>query len=200
MEKRLKIVEIFQSLQGEGANSGMLVVFIRLTGCNLNCSFCDTQFDRVTIELTPTQLLNLVRQDYPKCNRIIWTGGEPTLQLTEEIVLLFKSVGYWQAIESNGLRPAPMGIDYITISPKQKLDVVAENYKDRIVGEVRLPIAQGDQLPDIEVLPEALNYFVSPIFDGEKIVADNIAHCLRLIEDNPIWRLSLQIHKLIGFR
>lgn len=200
MERTLKIVEIFQSLQGEGANTGKLVIFIRLTGCNLNCSFCDTDFGHVALELTPHQLLKKIEQDFPNCHNIIWTGGEPTLQLTEEIVALFKSAGYWQALESNGLKAAPKGLDYITLSPKERYDVVKDNYHDRTVGEVRLPIAMGDNLLDLDLLPSAEYYFISPIFDGENIVQENIEYCYQLISQNPIWRLSLQIHKLIGIR
>ncbi|MDO5016829.1 MAG: 7-carboxy-7-deazaguanine synthase QueE [Porphyromonas sp.] len=196
----MKLVEVFRSLQGEGANSGKSVVFLRLAGCNLNCAFCDTDFRQTNLELTPTELLSMIERKYPLCKNVIWTGGEPTLQLTDEVVSLFKSHGYWQAIETNGLKPAPLGLDYITLSPKCDLQRVRENYNGRIVGEVRCPIAAGDALPAIEELPQALHYMVSPIFDGDRMVPENIRHCQFLIERDPRWRLSLQLHKLIGIR
>lgn len=199
-QQPLRIVELFQSLQGEGANSGRLMIFIRLAGCNLNCAFCDTSFDRVGMEWSPEQLLEEIVRRYPTCKNILWTGGEPTLQLSEEVVSFFTSAGYWQALESNGLVPSPRGLDYITLSPKVKWEKVAENYRDRVVGELRFPIAVGDTLPIIEKIPKALHYYLSPIFDGEQVVAENIRYCQQLIEQDPRWSLSLQMHKLIGIR
>lgn len=201
MERPLRLVELFESLQGEGAHTGRLAIFIRLTGCNLCCSFCDTEYNRVTMELTPSALLTKVQKEFPHCKSIIWTGGEPTLQLTEEIVSLFKAAGYWQALESNGLKPAPMGLDHITLSPKGATHPkVLENYQHRTVGEIRIAIAEGDPLPLVEEFPPAQHYFLSPIFDGDTIVPANVHHCETLIRQNPRWRLSLQTHKLIGIR
>lgn len=198
---KLRLVELFESLQGEGANTGRLVIFARLTGCNLNCPFCDTEYNKVTLELTPPELLTKIQKEFPHCKSIIWTGGEPTLQLTEEIVGLFKEAGYWQAFESNGLKPAPMGLDYISLSPKGNTrPQVLKNYGGRTVGEIRMAIADGDTLPPIEELPRAEHYFLSPIFDGDTIVSANIQRCQTLIRLEPRWRLSLQTHKLIGIR
>lgn len=200
-ERTLKLVELFESLQGEGGNTGRLVVFVRLTGCNLSCSFCDTAYNMMTLELTPSELLARIQTDFPHCKSIIWTGGEPTLQLTQEIVQLFKASGYWQALESNGLKAAPLGLDYITLSPKGNTrPQVLEQYQDRQVGEVRIAIADGEALPAIEDLPQAEHYFLSPIFDGDTIVPANVSHCEALIRRDPRWRLSLQTHKLIGIR
>lgn len=200
-ERTLRLVELFESLQGEGANMGRLVVFIRLTGCNLRCSFCDTEYNKVALELTPSELLARVQEEFPHCKSIIWTGGEPTLQLTEEVVALFQEAGYWQALESNGTYPAPMGLDYITLSPKGNTrPEVLENYRGRKVGEVRIATAKGDALPQIEEFPDAEHYFLSPIFEGDAIIPANIRHCEALIRRDPRWRLSLQTHKLIGIR
>lgn len=197
----LQLVEIFQSLQGEGANTGRLVVFVRFAGCNLRCSFCDTDFKQANHRLSPTQLLEQIESDYPRCKSIIWTGGEPTLQLTDEVVSLFREEGYWQGIESNGLKAAPMGLDYITLSPKgDTRPQVKELYEGRSVGEIRIAIAKGDSCPRVEDFPTAQHYFLSPIFDGDQIIPDNVTYCEGLIEQDPRWRLSLQTHKLIGIR
>ena len=83
---KINVVEIFRSIQGEGANVGTDATFIRLTGCNCNCSFCDTDYDKRT-EYTVEALLKKVKKLGSK--NIIWTGGEPTLQLTEEILDYF---------------------------------------------------------------------------------------------------------------
>ena len=95
----LKVNEIFYSLQGEGGRQGEASIFIRLTGCNLACDFCDTDFEDGK-EMSLNEILTII-QAYP-CRWIIWTGGEPTLQLTDKVLVFFRREGYLQAIESNG--------------------------------------------------------------------------------------------------
>ncbi|MBB4036279.1 organic radical activating enzyme [Dysgonomonas hofstadii] len=189
---KLTVNEIFYSLQGEGGRSGEASIFIRLTKCNLACSFCDTDFADGN-DMTLEEILDVIKEF--SCKWIIWTGGEPTIQLRDEHLAFFRDHGYKQAIETNGTRPVPSLIDYITCSPKQKY----ESIKLRIpkVNEIRMPIAVGDEIPDISVLPPADNYFLSPIFDADKINIENVNHCVELIKQYPEWRLSLQIHKLI---
>ena len=109
--------EIFYSLQGEGLNMGRASIFIRLSKCNLSCSFCDTEYESGT-EMSLEELRDHIAQ-WP-CRRIIWTGGEPTLQLTEEVVAYFKALGYHQSIETNGTRRPPHGLDYITCSRRRR--------------------------------------------------------------------------------
>ncbi|MDD4192757.1 MAG: 7-carboxy-7-deazaguanine synthase QueE, partial [Mangrovibacterium sp.] len=108
--------EIFYSLQGEGSRAGTPNVFIRLSKCNLNCWFCDTEFESGAV-YSLEQLAGEISQ-FP-CKNIIWTGGEPALQLTEEIVGFFKDHGYYQAVETNGTKPLPANLDFVTCSPKQ---------------------------------------------------------------------------------
>lgn len=189
---KLIVNEIFYSLQGEGGRSGEPSIFIRLTGCNLACSFCDTDFFSGE-EMTVDKILEHIQQ-YPG-RWIIWTGGEPTLQLNNDIVSFFKQKGYKQAIETNGTRKVPELIDYITCSPKINVEQV--KIKVPYADEVRIPIAIGDKLPKIESLPTAKKYFVSPIFDMHHINADNVAYCVELVKQHPKWTLSLQMHKLI---
>jgi organic radical activating enzyme len=191
----LKVGEIFYSLQGEGGRQGEASVFIRLTGCNLQCDFCDTDFSfgrTMTLEDILEHISN-----YP-ARAIIWTGGEPTLQLNSDITAFFRDKGYFQAIESNGTRPFPKHLDYITVSPKGE-DVTCVRNLHPDVDEVRLPVRDGQQLPDINDLPEARFYFLSPVFEPLPVMTGrNIAYCVEEIKRNPGWRLSLQIHKLIG--
>lgn len=132
------------------------------------------------------------------CKWIIWTGGEPTLQLTDAIVARFKERGYHQAIETNGTRKVPSGIDYITCSPKQQFEKVKELIPE--VDELRFPIQKGDPLPDISILPKTERYLLSPIFDDLEVIQENVDYCVTLVKENPQWALSLQIHKLIGIR
>ena len=190
----LKVKEIFYSLQGEGGRQGAASIFIRLSGCNLNCDFCDTDFSGGD-EMSNEQILSLIRK-YP-CNWLVWTGGEPALQLSEECLLFFKSAGYRQAIESNGHFQLSALLDYKVVSPKGDTSYALKiNHR---VDEVRLPVRKNDHIPPIETLPDAAYYFISPIFtDCLSETKANIDYCVEQIRQNPAWRLSLQIHKWIG--
>ena len=192
---KLTVNEIFYSLQGEGGRQGEASIFIRLTKCNLKCTFCDTDFehgDEMSLEEIASEIKAF------GCQWIIWTGGEPTIQLRDEHLQYFKDLGYKQAIETNGTRPVPSLIDYITCSPKQKY----ESIKDHLpkVNEIRIPVAEGDQIPDVSVFPKADKYFLSPIFDADKPIKKNIEYCVDLILRDPRWQLSLQMHKLINIQ
>lgn len=212
----LKVNEIFYSLQGEGARAGLPTFFIRLAGCNLHCDFCDTDWI-VYKEMTVREIeqaLNQIQSGLQiKCRTITWTGGEPTLQLTEGIVDYFKHLGYgedcyYQAIESNGTRPIPTNLDYITISPKKSWQSLSSiNPK---VNEIRFPININrwedtiSTIPPIEFLPIADTYCLSPIFLGEnKNVLNEISlqKCVDyILKVDPRWRLSVQLHKFLNIR
>lgn len=192
------INEIFYSLQGEGMNAGRAAIFIRLSKCNLRCSFCDTEFDSGT-EMSVEEIHQAI-SDYP-AQFIVWTGGEPTLQLDEDTLAYFRLLGYEQAIETNGTRRPPMGLDYITCSPKpEAMNKLHENFP-KGVSEFRFPIgAEGALPPNIEDLPYAKAYLVSPIFVGDTqndLDRKALERCVAFVKDNPRWRLSLQLHKLI---
>ncbi|HEY5591651.1 MAG TPA: 7-carboxy-7-deazaguanine synthase QueE [Paludibacter sp.] len=200
----LKVVEIFQSIQGEGANVGRSAVFVRLTNCNKDCWYCDTDWSKGE-EMSVLEVLEEVKklskpEDYPN-NLIIWTGGEPTLQLTDEVLEHF--CDYYNCIETNGTNPVPSRIQYISCSPKVKPDILRKNFSR--VNEFRYPIGVGDLLPDISELPDSDNYFVSPIFLGEpkkrfKMDDENIKYSLDFVRKNPKWRLSIQLHKFLNIR
>jgi organic radical activating enzyme len=190
----LKVKEIFYSLQGEGGRQGAASIFIRLSGCNLKCDFCDTDFsggDDRSFE----QILSSVRR-FP-CQWIVWTGGEPTLQLTDECLLFFKQAGFRQAIESNGCNRLSELLDYTVVSPKGRTDYALKINPQ--VDEVRLPVQINDSIPPIESLPDAKYYFLSPIFSGNEVdTKANIDYCVKQVKQRPEWRLSLQIHKWVG--
>lgn len=199
----MKVVEIFRSLQGEGANTGRLATFIRLADCNLDCWFCDTHWEE-GLEMTLEEIDEKVED--LGCYFLIWTGGEPTLQLSESVVSYFKNKGYTQAIETNGTHLPPEGIDYISCSPKVSARTLRQIYGEKVINEIRYPLGNGTPLPPkIEELPMALNYFVSPLFLGEEgermeYSKENLALCIDFIEQDPRWRLSLQTHKLINIQ
>ena len=190
----LRVKEIFYSLQGEGGRQGMASIFIRLTGCNLKCDFCDTDFADGE-DMSLEQILSSINQ-FP-CKWIVWTGGEPTLQLTDECLLFFKRAGFSQAIESNGYYNLSELLDYMVVSPKGLTD-----YAKKInpqVDEIRLPVRNNDFIPSLESLPKAKCYFLSLVFtENQAETKANIDYCVKQVKQYPKWRLSLQIHKLIG--
>jgi len=200
----LKVNEIFFSIQGEGGRAGEASIFIRLAGCNLKCPFCDTFHDPYT-EMTIQQILDDIGR-YP-CEWIVWTGGEPLMQLTKEIINLFWRNSYKQALETNGTLFIPKGFDYVTISPKvknwwdtNKLNLEFLNIESKVPIEIRFPVKKGDSMP---FLPEykQCSYFISPIFsENEKETRDNINYCISLVKQNNRFKLSVQLQKLLGFQ
>lgn len=192
----LKISEIFYSLQGEGARAGTPTIFIRLQGCKAKfaCAAmgikCDTEFESGR-EYSCDQLYNFIK-DIPSWE-ITWTGGEPTDQLTDEIVSYFKQKGYFQAIETSGLNPVLNGLDFVCISPKVAEHIIKKNFP-KGCDELRYVRHKGQEIPQPAI--EAKHYWVSPHSDGFTINAENLKHCIELCLQNPKWKLSVQNHKL----
>jgi 7-carboxy-7-deazaguanine synthase len=196
----LKVSEIFYSLQGEGARQGEPSIFIRLQGCSAKFACyasgvkCDTEFESGE-EIGIHHLIARIDKLSNKCEWIVWTGGEPTDQLTEEIISYFKQAGYKQAIETSGLNPVPKGIDFISISPKVAEHILLKNFIEP-VGELRYVRHSGQSVPNPSL--KAQHYFLSPHFDGTNYNQDAIKHCINLCLENPSWKLSIQIHKLLN--
>tara|TARA_R110002167_G_scaffold143936_16_gene333571 strand:- start:8533 stop:9108 length:576 start_codon:yes stop_codon:yes gene_type:complete len=189
----MKVNEIFYSIQGEGYRAGEASIFIRLSDCDMTCGFCDTEFESGE-ELSNDELLVKI-QKYP-CGWIVWTGGEPTLQLQESHVEYFKSKGYLQAIETNGNNRAPKGIDWVACSPKVAEHVVAKNFPDG-VDELRY-VRHANHLAVPEPKVKARHCYLSPRFDGNDMNKKNLQKCIELILKNSKWKLSLQSHKLLN--
>ncbi len=195
------IVEIFESLQGEGANTGMPAIFIRFGKCNLTCPWCDTPYNEFK-PFTFAQILQKVRAFSAK--NIIITGGEPTIQPRLSLLLdQLKQDGYFLAIETNGLKTVPAQIDYIAASPKR---LYREKYQSRCISfahEVRI-VADGDVLEFcafIEGKIKANHYYLSPCdIEGKMNLHETITLLGKLNQraNKPKWQLSLQTHKLIG--
>jgi organic radical activating enzyme len=188
----LKVSEIFYSLQGEGRRAGEASIFVRLAGCDLACSFCDTEFESgavMTLDQIYFQCVDV------SCKWIVWTGGEPTLQLTRDVLAYFKARGYKQAIETNGNRPVPHGLDWVACSPKVAEHVLAKNIPEG-VDELRYVRHAGQPgVPEPKI--PAKHHYLSPRFDGDTINQANLQHCIKLCLANPKWNLSLQSHKLL---
>lgn len=196
----LTVSEIFYSLQGEGGRAGSASIFIRLTGCSTKYAClaggvqCDTEFESGR-EMTCDEILEWCQAYARDCSWIVWTGGEPADQITEEIVRFFKEHGYQQAIETSGIKPLPDGLDWITVSPKIAEHVVARNFPAGVT-ELRYVRHIGQSIPEPRV--QAEHYFISPHADGFLLNTANVRHCVRLVKENPRWRLSLQMHKVWG--
>lgn len=195
---KLRVSEIFYSLQGEGARIGTPTIFIRLQGCKAkNACFaagikCDTEFESGK-EMSVQDIIFWIVSNAKGCNEITWTGGEPLDQLTEEIISYFKKNNYYQAIETSGLHPAPNGLDFICVSPKVAEHVIKKNFP-KGVSELRYVRHKGQSIPEPSITAD--HYWLSPHSDGFTINSENMKHCIDLCIENPKWKLSLQNHKL----
>lgn len=194
---KFQLVEIFESLQGEGRNTGRPCVFVRFAGCNLSCPWCDTDVRR-RFELTLDELMREVGGFRAKS--VILTGGEPTLVMEmPELIAALKQAGYWIAVETNGTaEPAWFAfVDYVACSPKAE-------YADRLVltraDEVRV-VASSPAVVDfcqaVRHRITATDYYVSPCERGGQI---DFATAKQVLSQLTGWSLSVQLHKVLGFR
>tara|TARA_B110000444_G_scaffold244319_1_gene263648 strand:- start:3028 stop:3666 length:639 start_codon:yes stop_codon:yes gene_type:complete len=198
LEAVYKIVEIFHSVQGEGAHAGIPHVFIRFGKCNLQCEWCDTDFETFE-EMTAATILAEVMK-YPS-KRIIFTGGEPMLNDLWPLHRLFKSRGYNLSCESNGTIEIPADLlDWICISPK-----------DQMYPQVKIRQRVGDELKCVylgqklelyeELMSGFTHHFLQPCYMDQESVewnGKNFALTETVVKENPPWRLSLQTHKWMG--
>lgn len=190
-----RINDIFYSLQGEGHNAGRAAVFVRLSGCNLSCQFCDTDFscyEMLTAEDIVLRMQALVPATSVK-PMVVLTGGEPTLQADEALVDAFHDAGFGTvAMETNGTRQPPSNIDWLTVSPKTSVAV------DRC-DELKCVFGPDGIICDADI--EATYRYVQPCDTGDVAAnAEIIARCVDFVRLHPQWRLSLQTHKLAGFK
>lgn len=211
--KKYTVNEIFWSPQGEGMRAGEMSLFIRFTGCNLQCSQeegknsiggfdCDTEFESgrkyKLEELVQTAIASVpMGKDWFNTNKawIVFTGGEPALQLDKELVDAMHHAGFMCAIETNGSKCVDgLGLDWITVSPK-----VAEHaVRQMTASEIKYVRGHGQGLPQ----PACTAKFklISPAFNGLVIDRKALECCMQLIKENPQWRLSVQMHKFWGVR
>lgn len=181
----LPVNEIFYSLQGEGFHTGTPAVFVRLSGCNLRCTFCDTDHSAHT-PMTVSDIVDAVSR-HP-ATTVILTGGEPSLHPIAPLVDALHAAGRRVHIETNGTRPLPATIDWVTCSPKPGAPVVLPRCDE-------LKIVYTGQ--DVEALAEATpaaHHFLQPCSGA------NIPDVIRYILDHPRWRLSLQTHRILDIR
>lgn len=204
------IKEIFYTLQGEGAHAGRPAVFCRFSGCNLwtgreqdrasaVCQFCDTDFVGTDgdgggkfrqADALAASIDALWPASYPASKYVVFTGGEPLLQLDAALIAAMHAVGFEIAIETNGTLAVPAGVDWVCVSPKMGAPLVVEHG-----DELKVVIPQsGQDLAAYEHLRFA-HFFVQPM-DGP-LAAYNTALAIDTCKRHPRWKLSLQTHKLL---
>ncbi len=204
------VKEIFYTLQGEGAQAGRPAVFCRFAGCNLwtgreqdradaVCRFCDTDFvgtDGVNGGKFASADALAARIDAqwpaarPQRKYVVFTGGEPLLQLDRVLVEAMHARGFEVAIETNGTLPVPDGVDWVCVSPKQGAALVVAGG-----DELKLVIPQqGQDLAQFERL-DFTHFFLQPMDGPDKVKNTQLA--IGACKENPRWRLSIQTHKLL---
>lgn len=205
------VKEIFYTLQGEGVNSGTPAVFLRFAGCNLwsgreedrasaVCTFCDTDFVGTDGEgggrfEHARALAEAVAAQWPHditAHRfVVCTGGEPLLQLDTPLVDALHAHGFRIAIETNGTLTSPPGVDWICVSPKADAPLVLTRG-----DELKLVYPQSGRAPDELQVLDFKHFLLQPM-DGPQHI-ENTRLAVEYCKTHPLWRLSLQTHKLIG--
>ena len=204
------IKEIFYTLQGEGTHAGRPAVFCRFAGCNLwtgreedragaVCQFCDTDFVGTDGEgggkfKTPQAVAARINALWPDTHEaakfVVFTGGEPLLQLDEPLIDAMHDVGFAIAIETNGTIAVPSGVDWVCVSPKMGSSLVV-----RTGDELKVVIPQlGQDLAAYETL-QFTHYYLQAM-DGP-LLQDNLKKAIDYCKAHPKWKLSLQTHKLL---
>lgn len=179
-----RINEIFYSLQGEGYYTGTPAVFLRFSGCNRACSFCDTDFASFT-EMSADEIAASCAA-YPS-RHLVATGGEPLMQLDSDLLRALKARGFYVQIETNGSLPVPPEVDWVTCSPKDA------PWQVNRVDELKV-VYQGDDVEQLGTM------FDTPVRYLQPCSGKNISETIDYILAHPRWRLSLQTHKLTGIR
>ena len=198
-----RINEIFYSIQGEGHWTGRPAVFVRFSGCNLwngveedrasaICTFCDTNFVDYE-EYSLNQLVNEITLQWPGGGTpmVIFTGGEPLLQLDDPLVDTLRDQGWYTAVETNGTKPILVDVDWVCVSPKTRTVRITEGDELKLVYPQRVTPTMFAQL-------NFQHFWLSPM-DGPNLV-ENTAQAYRYCLDHPQWRLNTQLHKQIGVR
>ena len=204
------IKEIFYTLQGEGAQAGRPAVFCRFAGCNLwsgreqdragaVCKFCDTDFVGTDGVLggkyaEAADVARTINDQWPSAipinKYVVFTGGEPLLQLDAALIASMHDAGFEIAIETNGTMPVPEGVDWVCVSPKWDAPLCVQEG-----DELKVVIPQSGQSLEAYEPLRFDHFFLQPM-DGPQLDA-NTRLAIALCKQNPKWKLSLQTHKLL---
>lgn len=193
----MKVNEIFYSIQGEGAYTGYPAIFVRFSGCNLKCPFCDTDFKNYT-EMDENEIVLEVMKQSASCKFVVLTGGEPTLQVNSKLLGLLHDKGYYIAMETNGTNEIPAGADWVTCSPKCQF---VNNGKLAIkqCNELKLVYTGENEVTDFGI--NADYYYLQPCDTGDKKENGFIVWKLvDFVKQNPRWKIGLQTQKILEVR
>ncbi|MFG6467118.1 7-carboxy-7-deazaguanine synthase [Roseateles sp. BYS87W] len=205
------VKELFYTLQGEGAQAGRAAVFCRFTGCNLwsgreqdrataVCTFCDTDFVGTDGEgggkfATAEALADTIAKAWPDSQGgkryVVCTGGEPLLQLDTPLIDALHARGFEVAVETNGTQPAPPGLDWICVSPKADAELVlTSGHELKLVYPQ--PLAQPERFAGLDFQ----HFFLQPM--DSVLQRDHTKAAVAYCMAHPQWRLSVQMHKVVG--
>jgi 7-carboxy-7-deazaguanine synthase (Cx14CxxC type) len=207
------VKELFHTLQGEGRNTGRAAVFCRFAGCNLwngaerdragaACRFCDTDFVGTNgpgggrfaaAEELADKILDCWRSNTgtDAARFVVFTGGEPLLQLDQALIDAVHLRGFEIAVETNGTLPVPQGLDWVCVSPKADAPLIVTSG-----DELKLVFPQIGAAPDKYEHLDFRLFFLQPM-DGSA-VRQNTEAAIQYCKQNPRWRLSIQTHKVLG--
>lgn len=199
--KTYRVNEIFYSLQGEGRHTGRAAVFVRFSGCNLRCPFCDTDHTSHT-DMTAREIVDSV-MEWRECGFVVLTGGEPALQVDDALVEVLHSEGFYVAMETNGTLPVPSSVDWVTVSPKDMF-VSGDGSSGKVVAkgdEIKVVFDGENEPPLYGTIDDECYRCLQPCDTGDaernKAV---VKQCVEYILKHPCWHLSLQTHKLIDIK
>ena len=209
MSKKYKVREIYYTLQGEGFHTSRPAIFCRFVGCNLwsgkekdrptaACRFCDTNFLGIDGPnggvYTGSELVQKIQSLWTLSQSpfVVFTGGEPLLQLDSALIKACKKAGFFVAVETNGTKPLPDGIDWVCVSPKPRSTIVVNK-----ASELKLVFPQLE--PEMHPVHfehfEADHHYLQPL-DNEHL-QENTELASEFCREYPQWKLSLQTHKFL---
>lgn len=189
-----KVNEIFESLQGEGFFTGTAAVFLRFSGCNMCCDFCDTRHEEFA-EMSAADIMRFLLSF--KARHLVVTGGEPALQIDTPLINILHDEGFFIQIETNGSLTLPEGIDWVTCSPKSPSKGEFPKLALQKADELKL-VYEGQDVEAVASQILARHYFLQPCSSDRFPKGSNTDETIDYILDHPWWRLSLQTHKLIN--
>ena len=207
---KYSVKEIYYTLQGEGYHTGRPAVFIRFSGCNLwtghekdrsgaICDWCDTDFVGTNGinggKFSVKEIINIINSQW-KGNvlsepYVVCTGGEPLLQMDEDLIKAIHKAGFEIGLETNGTMIPPDGIDWICVSPKANADLILKNG-----NELKVVYPQCGMNPRVHEKLKFDHFYIQPM-DGIN-QTENIKRSEKFVLDHPKWKLSLQTHKILG--
>jgi 7-carboxy-7-deazaguanine synthase len=200
-KRRYLVKEIFgPTLQGEGAHAGRPCVFLRFAVCNLACAWCDTDFrpEGATRMEAPEIAARLLELDVHASRMVVITGGEPALQWDQPLAAALREAGFHAHMETNGTRALAAPVDWLTVSPKPQFHEGKEDLVVTAGDECKLIIDDTVAAPDLERY-QAMDFkvlFAQPCMDAR--YDHHLARAVELVGSHPRWRLSLQLHKILG--